>query len=118
MIPEKRRDSSPRDHLAWYGKQEHWKSCDRLADPLKLGRSSNGHFSLGVLFMGVGQLNSCQNPDCRSKVLPEKDSTEQRSIPKCSCRSEIKKPYKKPELRILDPNTSPEVIAIMDKDPA
>ena len=54
--------------------------------------------------MGSGQLYRCQNPNCRKVAVL--DSTKQ-SNPRCTCGSEMKKPYSKPQVRVLRLETLP-----------
>ena len=57
--------------------------------------------------MGSGQLYRCQNPNCRKVAVLQVDSTKQKSNPRCSCGSEMKRPYSKPQVRVLRLETLP-----------
>jgi hypothetical protein len=54
------------------------------------------------MWMTEGQVYKCQNRDCGCEVKVTKPSIESNSNPRCSCGVEMKKPYKKPVLRMLD----------------
>jgi hypothetical protein len=54
------------------------------------------------MVMKMGQSFRCTNRSCNCEVIVSKDSeTEGRSNPRCCCGSDMKKRYKKPELREL-----------------
>lgn len=52
------------------------------------------------MVMKTGQVFRCTNRACNGEVVVSKDSEiEGKSNPRCCCGSEMKKTYKKPELR-------------------
>ena len=55
------------------------------------------------MIMQVGQHYRCVNPDCRCEVEVVEPSTESMFNLRCCCGAEMKKPYTKPVLRLLDP---------------
>jgi hypothetical protein len=65
--------------------------------------------------MAEGQVYRCQNRNCGCEVRVIKPSTESSSNPRCSCNSEMKKPYKDPPvLRCL--NADVEVLASFERN--
>lgn len=50
------------------------------------------------------QVYRCQNRDCGCEVKVIKPSIESNSNPRCFCSAEMKKPYKEPVLRCLNPD--------------
>jgi hypothetical protein len=54
--------------------------------------------------MTEGQVYRCQNLHCRCEIKVVKTSIEANSNPRCCCGSEMKKPYTKPVVRILNSN--------------
>lgn len=52
--------------------------------------------------MGVGQRYCCQDPNCRCEVEVIKASMEAALNPRCCCGGQMKMPYAKPTLKILD----------------
>ncbi len=62
-----------------------------------------------AMSMIEGQVYRCQNRDCGCEVRVIKPSIESNSNPRCSCGAEMKKPYKTPVLRTLDPDS--EILA-------
>ncbi len=52
--------------------------------------------------MTEGQLYRCYNCGCEIKVT--RTSAQARANPRCGCGGPMKKPYKKPALRALNPN--------------
>jgi hypothetical protein len=54
--------------------------------------------------MAEDQVYRCQNRDCGCEVRVIKPSIESNSNPRCSCSAEMKKPYKEPVLRRLNPD--------------
>jgi hypothetical protein len=55
--------------------------------------------------MTEGQVYRCQNRHCGCEITVVKPSTQANANPRCCCGSEMKKPYTKPVLRILNSNT-------------
>jgi hypothetical protein len=52
--------------------------------------------------MTEGQIYRCQNLHCGCEIRVVKASIEAKSNPRCCCGSEMKKPYTKPVLRMLN----------------
>src|SRR5260221_8587442 len=63
--------------------------------------------------MNVGRRYRCQNPDCRYEIEAIKTSTQAGSNPRCCCGAELKKPYTKPVLKMLD--KQPQMFAHIQK---
>jgi len=59
--------------------------------------------------MRVGQIYGCPNPVCQCEIEVTKTSTEVQSNPRRCCGADMKKPYAKPTLRVLD--AQPELLA-------
>jgi len=54
------------------------------------------------MILRKGQRYLCQNRECTAEIEVTKDSVEGPSNPRCCCGAAMKKPYKKPVLRMLD----------------
>jgi hypothetical protein len=81
------------DTLKWYGAVNH-----------SLSAHSRVVLNGGIMFMTEGQIFRCQDRHCGCEIRVVKASTEAKSNPRCCCGSEMKKPYTKPALRILNSN--------------
>jgi predicted nucleic acid-binding Zn ribbon protein len=49
-----------------------------------------------------GRVYRCQNRSCGCEIKVVKPSVHAASNPRCSCGAEMKKPYTKPAVRVLD----------------
>ena len=60
--------------------------------------------------MTEGQIYRCQNRNCSCEIKVLRSSIHARANPKCCCGAEMKRPYRKPALRIL--NSYSEVVTL------
>ena len=51
--------------------------------------------------MGIGQIHRCQNSSCRSEIQVVRPPASNQGNFRCSCGSEMKRPYAAPSLRRL-----------------
>jgi hypothetical protein len=54
------------------------------------------------MHMTEGQIYRCLNRDCGCEIKVIRSSIESNANPRCCCGAEMKKPYKKPALRMLN----------------
>jgi hypothetical protein len=54
-----------------------------------------------TIVMVDDQIFRCQNPACRSEMRVLRRSLEGGSNPRCSCGAQMKKPYRKPQMRTV-----------------
>jgi len=55
-----------------------------------------------TMTMRVGKRYRCQNADCRCEIEVTKASMEAGANPTCCCGAEMKKPWKKPTIKISE----------------